>query len=172
MKNRKVEAKTFGEFDDVFQDPKKLITLTGFVSKKFKIHDVSTTRLMSNYFIFYGLNLLDASTEILRLFINPSKKIGKKKIKVTQNTTLHQVVLGLSQELGMAEFEELFPLQLRSVLENSLWNFKNDGFCFIDEHGNGVSFTQKDFVDLINEFDSNFTELMDEWARRNSKQEL
>ena len=170
MKNRMDETQTFGEFSGIFQDPKKLITLTGFVSKKFKVHDASTARLISNYFIFHGLNLLETSTDILRLFINPSKKIGKKKIKATQNTTLYQLVLAISQELGMAEFEELFPLHLRSVLGKSSWYFKNDGFCFIDEHGDGVSVTQKDFIDLINEFDSNFVAIMNEWTRRNSKQ--
>ena len=42
MKNRMDETQTFGEFSGIFQDPKKLITLTGFVSKKFKVHDAST----------------------------------------------------------------------------------------------------------------------------------
>ena len=48
--------------------------------------------------------------------------------------------------------------------------FKNNGFCFIDENGNGISFTQEDFVDLMYEFDSNFIEIIDEWTRRNAKQ--
>ena len=169
VKNRKDETKTFQDFNNVFQDPKKLTTLTGFVSKKFKIHDVSTIGLMSNYFIFHGLNYLETSTLILKEFINPTKKIGKKKIKVTKNTTLHQLVLSLAQELGMAEFEELFPKHFHHVLGNSSWYFKNNGFCFIDENGNGVSFTQENFADLINEFDSDFTEIIDEWARRNAK---
>ena len=172
MKNRKNESNTFSEFDVLFQDPKKLITLTGFISKKFKITDVSTSRLMSSYFVFYGINLVETSAGILRLIINPSKKIGKKKIKVTQNTTLHQLVLGLSQELGMDNFIELFPLRIRSILENVPWYFKNDGFSFIDECGNGISLTQKDFTDLIAEFDSNFTEILDEWKRRNSQQNM
>jgi len=170
VKNRKDETKTFQDFNDIFQDPKKLTTLTGFVSKKFKIRDVSTTRLMSNYFIFYGLNHLETSTFILKEFINPTKKIGKKKIKVTKNTTLYQLVISLAQELGMAEFEELFPKYFYTILGNSTWYFKNNGFCFIDENGNGVSFTQEDFVELMFEFDSNFTEITDEWARRNAKQ--
>ena len=172
MKNRKGEAQVFSEFDGIFQDPKKLITLTGFVSKKFKIHDTSTTRLLSSYFVFYGVNLVETSTDILKTFINPSKKIGKKKIRVTQSTTLHQLVLGLSQEIGMADFVELFPLRIRGVLENYSWYFKNDGFSFIDECGNGISFTQKDFTDVITEFNSNFTEILDEWKRRNSKQDV
>ena len=169
MKNRKEESQTFREFDDLFQDPKKLTTLTGFVSKKFKIQDASTTRLMSNYFVFHGLNYLETSTTILREFINPSKKIGKKKFKVTQNTTLRQLVVGLSQELGMAEFEEIFPNHFHAILGGSAWYFKNNGFCFIDEKGNGISFTQEDFVDLIKEFDSNFVEIIGEWMRRNAK---
>jgi len=169
IKNRREESLTFREFDDVFQDPKKLTTLTGFVSKKFKIHDMSTLRLMSSYFVFHGLNYLDTSARILREFVNPSKKIGKKKIKVTQNTTLHQLVVGLSQELGMAEFEELFPKHFYGILSGSAWYFKNNGFSFIDENGDGVSFTQESFVDLIREFDSNFVEIIDEWMRRNAK---
>ncbi len=170
MKNRKEESQTFREFDDIFQDPKKLTTLTGFISKKFKIQDSSTMRLMSNYFVFHGLNYLDTSTNILREFINPSKKIGKKKIKVTENTTLGQLVVGLSQELGMAEFEEIFPKPFYGIMTGSAWYFKNNGLCFIDEKGNGVSFTQEDFVDLIKEFDSDFVEIIDEWIRRNAKQ--
>ena len=170
IKNRKDETKMFQDFNDLFQDPKKLLTLTGFVSKKFKIQDVSTVRFMSNYFIFHGLNYLQTSTLILKEFINPAKKIGKKKIKVTENTTLHQLVLSLAQELGMTEFEELFPKYFYHILHNSPWYFKNNGFCFIDENGDGVSFTQKDFVDLMYEFDSNFTEIMDEWVRRNNNQ--
>ena len=170
IKNRKDESKTFQDFNNIFQDPKKLTTLTGFVSKKFEIHDVSTMRLMSNYFIFHGLNYLETSTSILKEFINPTKKIGKKKIKVTKNTTLYQLVLGLAQELGMTEFEELFPKNFRQILNNSAWYFKNNGFCFIDENGNGVSFTQEDFVELMFEFDSNFTEIIVEWTRRNTKQ--
>lgn len=170
IKNCKDESKTFQDFNDIFQDPKKLTTLTGFVSKKFKIRDVSTMRLMSNYFIFHGLNYLQTSTSILKEFINSTKKIGKKKIKVTKNTTLHQLVLSLVQELGMAEFEELFPKYFHHILGNSAWYFKNNGFCFIDENRNGVSFTQKDFVDLMFEFDSNFTEIIDEWTSRNAKQ--
>lgn len=170
IKNRKDETKTFQDFNDVFQDAKKLLTLTGFVSKKFKIQDVSTMRLMSNYFIFYGLDYLKTSTLILKEFINPTRKIGKKKIKVTENTTLQQLVLSLAQELGMAEFEELFPKHFHHILDNSAWYFKNNGFCFIDENGNGISFTQEYFVDLMNEFDSGFTEIIDEWTRRNAKQ--
>ena len=88
---------------------------------------------------------------------------------MAKNTTLHQLVLSLAQELGMAEFEELFPKYFHQVLGNSSWYFKNNGFCFIDENGNGVSFTQENFADLINEFDSNFTEIIDEWTRRNAK---
>ena len=170
IKNRKDESKTFQDFNNIFQDPKKLTTLTGFVSKKFKIRDVSTMRLMSNYFIFHGLNYLETSTSILKEFINPTKKIGKKKIKVRKDTTLHQLVLSLAQELGMAEFEELFPKYFHHIFGNSAWYFKNNGFCFIDENGNGLSFTQKDFVELMFEFDSNFTEIIDEWASRNAKQ--
>jgi len=170
IKNRKDGSKTFQDFNNIFQDPKKLTTLTGFVSKKFEISDVSTMRLMSNYFIFHGLNYLETSTSILKEFINPTKKIGKKKIKVTKNITLHQLVLSLAQELGMAEFEELFPKYFHHILGNSAWYFKNNGFCFIDENGNGVSFTQEDFVELMFEFDSNFTEIIDEWIRRNTKQ--
>jgi len=169
IKNRKEEIKTFQEFNDIFQDQKKLITLTGFVSKKFKIHDMSTRRLMSNYLIFFGLNYLETSTIILKEFINPSKKIGKKKTKVSENTTLYQLVISLAQELGMAEFEKLFPKKIHTVLNNSMWYFKNNGFCFIDENGDGVSFTQTDFMDLINEFDSNFVEIIDEWIRQNTK---
>jgi ribosomal protein S18 len=169
MKNRREESQTFCEFDDLFQDPKKLTTLTGFVSKKFNIQDASTTRLMSSYFIFHGLNYLETSTRVLKEFVNPSKKIGKKKIKATQNTTLHQLVVSLSQELGMAEFEDLFPKHFYGILGGSAWYFKNNGFSFIDEHGNGVSFTQESFVDLIKEFDSNFVEIIDEWMRRNAK---
>ena len=169
IKNRREESQTFREFDDVFQDPKKLATLTGFVSKKFKIQDMSTMRLMSNYFVFHGLNYLDTSANILREFVNSTKKIGKKKIKVTQNTTLHQLVVGLSQELGMVEFEELFPKHFYGILSSSAWYFKSNGFSFIDENGNGVSFTQESFVDLIKEFDSNFVEIIDEWMRRNAK---
>ena len=85
---------------------------------------------------------------------------------------MHQLVIGIAHELGMVEFEELFPLHLHDILEHNLWYFKNDGFCFIDKNGNGVSFAQKDFVDLINEFESNFNEMMDEWSRRNSKHEF
>ena len=170
IKNRKDESKTFQDFNNIFQDPKKLTTLTGFVSKKFEIRDVSTMRLMSNYFIFHGLNYLETSTSILKEFINPTKKIGKKKIKVTKNTTLHQLVLSLAQELGMAEFEELFPKYFHHILSNSAWYFKNNGFCFIDESGNGVSFTQENFIELMFEFDSNFTEIIDEWVSRNTKQ--
>ena len=170
VKNRTDETKTFQDFNNIFQDPKKLTTLTGFVSKKFKIQDVSTMRLMSNYFIFHGLNYLETSTFILREFINPTKKIGKKNIKVKENTTLHQLVLCLAQELGMADFEELFPKQFHYILGNSAWYFKNNGFCFIDENENGVSFTQEDFVNIMYEFDLNFTEIIDEWARRNAKQ--
>lgn len=170
IKNRKDESKTFQDFNNIFQDPKKLTTLTGFVSKKFKIRDVSTMRLMSDYFIFHGLNYLETSTSILKEFINPTKKIGKKKIKVTKNITLHQLVLSLAQELGMAEFEELFPKYFHHILGNSAWYFKNNGFCFIDKNGNGVSFTQEDFVELMFEFDLNFTEIIDEWIRRNTKQ--
>ena len=170
MKNRREESQTFREFDDLFQDLKKLTTLTGFVSKKFKIQDASTTRLMSSYFIFHGLNYLETSTRILKEFINPSKKIGKKKFKVTQNTTLRQLVVGLSQELGMAEFEDIFPNDFYVILGGSAWYFKNNGFCFINEKGDGVSFTQEDFVGLIKEFDSNFVEIIDEWTRRNAKQ--
>ena len=77
IKNRKDESKTFQDFNNIFQDPKKLTTLTGFVSKKFKIRDVSTMRLMSNYFIFYGLNFLETSTFFLKVFIIPTKNIGK-----------------------------------------------------------------------------------------------
>lgn len=81
------------------------------------------------------------------------------------------MVTGIAQELGMAEFEDLFPLHLYHIIENGSWYFKNDRFCFIDEHGNGDSFTQKGFADLIDEFDSNFTEIIDEWSRRNTGQE-
>lgn len=166
VKNRKEETETFKEFNDIFQDPKKLITLTGFISKKFNIKDISTMRLMSNYFIFHGLNYLETTKAILRELINPTKKIGKKKIKVTEKTTLNQLVVSLAQELGMAEFEELFPTHLRNVLGHSAWYFKNNGLCWIDENGNGVSFSQKQFIDLLNEFDSNFVAILDEWIRR------
>ena len=74
VKNRVNETKTFQDFNNLFQDPKKLVRFTGFVSKKFKISDVSTMRLMSNYFIFHGLNCLKTSTLILKEFINPTKK--------------------------------------------------------------------------------------------------
>ena len=172
VKNRVDENKTFQDFNNLFQDPKKLMTLTGFVLKKFKISDVSTMRLMSNYFIFHGLNCLETSTLILKEFINPTKKIGKKKIKVTENTSLHHLVSGLSQELGMSEFEQLFPKHFNYILNNSNWYFKNDGFCFINENGDGVSFTQEGFVSLMSEFDSNFTEIINEWKRRKDRQEV
>ena len=172
IKNRMDETKTFQDFNYLFQDPKKLVTLTGFISKKFKIPAVSTVRLMSNYFIFHGLNYLETSTLILKEFINPAKKIGKKNIKVTESTTLRQLVLSLAQELGMSEFEELFPKQFHYILNNSKWYFTNNGFCFINENGDGISFMQEDFTVLMIEFDSNFTAIIDEWKRRNDRQEI
>ena len=81
------------------------------------------------------------------------------------------MVLGISQELGMAEFEALFPLRLYAIAKNGSWYFKNDGLSFIDADGNGDSLTQKDFAQLIGEFDSNFSEMIEEWGRRNAKQE-
>ena len=66
IKNCKDETRTFVEFNEVFQDPKKLTTMTGFISKKFKISDESTTRLMSNYFVFFGLNYLETRIAVLR----------------------------------------------------------------------------------------------------------
>ncbi len=171
IKNRKEETQTFDDFNNVFQDPKKLITMTGFVLKKFNIDEISTSRMMSKFFIFHGLNRLETCACVLREFVNPSKKIGKKRIKVTQNTPLRQLVLGVSQELGMAEFEVLFPLQLHAIAQSGTWYFKNDGISFIDEDGNGNSITQKDFTELIGKFDSNFSEIIEEWKRRNAKQE-
>jgi len=169
VKNREEETQTFKDFNDIFQDPKKLITLTGFISKKFNVVDTSTMRLISNYFIFHGLNYMESTKAILREFINPTKKIGKKKIKVTENTTLNTLVISLAQELGMKEFEELFPIHLRNILGHSAWYFKNNGFCWIDEKGNGVSLTQNEFVSMLNEYDANFDAILDEWIRRKNK---
>jgi hypothetical protein len=169
VKNRKEETQTFKDFNEIFQDPKKLITLTGFISKKFNVTDTSTMRLMSNYFIFHGLNYLEDTGTILKEFINPTKKIGKKKIRVTENTTLNTLVISLAQELGMKEFEELFPTKLCNVLGHPTWYFKNNGLCWIDEKGNGVSLPQNEFVSMLNEFDSNFVAILDEWIRRKNK---
>ena len=37
INNRKEETKTFQEFNDIFQDPKKMVTLSSFVSKKLRL---------------------------------------------------------------------------------------------------------------------------------------
>ncbi len=172
IKNRKNESHTFGEFNRLFQDPKMLITLTGFASKKFKIAEASTERMMSSYFIYHGMNRLETCAMILREFVNPSKKIGKKRIRVAGNMPLIHMVIGISQELGMDEFKDLFPLRLHAVMESSSWYLKDGGICIIDEDGNGDSFTQKEFADVIEEFDSNLAEIIEEWVRRNSKREM
>jgi len=169
IRNRKEETKTFQDFYGIFEDPKKLVTLTGFISKKFNIQDVSTLRLMSNYFIFHGLNYLEATKTIFREFINPTKKIGKQKRKVDEKTTLKQLVISLAQELGMKEFEELFPTPLRNILGHSSWYFHNNELVWIDEKGNGVSLTLEDFKELLEEFDLNFCAIIDEFIRRKKK---
>ena len=169
VKNRKEETQTFKDFNEIFQDPKKLITLTGFISKKFNVIDTSTMRLMSNYFIVHGLNYLEATKAILKEFINSTKKIGKKKIKVAENTTLNTLVISLAQELGMNEFEELFLIHLRNILGHSAWYFKNNGLVWIDENGNGVSLSQNEFVSMLCEYDSNFLAILDEWICRKNK---
>ena len=169
VKNRKEETQTFKDFNEIFQDPKKIMTLTGFISKKFNVVDTSTMRLMSNYFIFHGLNYLEVTKAILKEFINPAKKIGKKKIKVAENTTLNTLVISIAQELGMNEFEELFPIHLRNILGHSSWYFKNNGLVWIDKKGDGVSLSQNEFASMLDEYDSNFVEILDEWIRRKSK---
>ena len=115
------------------------MTLSGFILKKFNIDEISTNRLMSNYFIFHGLNYLENTKTILKEYIDPTKRIGKKRIKITENTTLNQLVTSLAQELGMAEFEELFPTHLRNVLDYSVRYFKNNRLTWIDNKGNGIS---------------------------------
>jgi hypothetical protein len=84
--------------------------------------------------------------------------------------TLNQLVTSLAQELGMAEFEKLFPTHLRNVLGYSARYFKNERLTWIDNKGNGVSISQNEFIDLLNEFDSNFVEIVNEWTRRKNKQ--
>jgi len=42
IKERQEEAQTFQDFWDIFQTPKKLITLEQFILKKFNIKDKST----------------------------------------------------------------------------------------------------------------------------------
>jgi hypothetical protein len=170
INNRKEETKTFQEFNDIFQDPKKMVTLSSFVSKKFKIDEISTSRLMSNYFIFHGLNYLENTTIILKEYIDPTKRIGKKRMRITESMTLNQLVTSLAQELGMAEFEELFPAHLRNVLGYSARYFKNEQLTWIDNKGNGVSISQNEFIDLVNEFDSNFVDIINEWTRRKNRQ--
>ncbi len=169
INNCKEETKTFQEFNNIFQDPKKMITLSSFISKKFKIDEMSTGRLMSNYFIFHGLNYLENTKTILKEYVDPTKRIGKKRIKITESMTLNQLVTSLAQELGMAEFEDLFPTHLRNVLDYSARYFKNERLTWIDNKGNGVSIPQNEFVDLLNEFDSNFVEIINEWTRRKNK---
>ncbi len=170
ISNLNADTKIFQDFNNIFQEPKKMITLSGFISKKFNIEDTSTSRLVSNYFIFHGLNYLENVKIILKEYINPTKKIGKQKKKTTENTTLNQLVISLAQELGMVEFEELFSTRLRDVLDQSSWYFKNNNLNWIDDKGNGVSIAQNEFVNLLNEFDSNVVAIMDEWLRRKNKQ--
>jgi hypothetical protein len=169
ISNRKEETETFQEFNGIFQDPKKMITLSGFISKKFNVGEISTSRLISNYFIFHGLNYLENTKTILKEYVDPTKRIGKKRVRVTEGMTLNQLVTSLAQELGMAEFEELFPPHLRDVSGYSARYFKNGRLTWIDSKGNGVSVSQNEFVDLLNEFDSNFVEIVNEWTRRKNK---
>lgn len=169
LRNRKEETDTFRDFNDIFQDPKKLITLEQFIFKKFGIENVSTIRLMSNYFIFHALNYLEAIKMILKEYIDPTKKIGERGKRITEDTTLNQLVISLAQETHLPDFEKLFPKHFRNILGHSALYFKNNEFCYFDENKNEISLTQEEFVDLMNETDVNFLAITDEWARRKSK---
>jgi len=171
IKERQAEAQTFQDFWDIFQTPKKLITLEQFILKKFGIEDVSTIRLMSNFFIFHALNWLETNKMILKEFIDPTKKIGERGKRITEDTTLNQLVISLAQEVKLPDFEKLFPKHFRNILGHSAWYFENNKFCYFDENKNEISLTQEEFVDLMNETDVNFLAITDEWVRRKSKQD-
>ncbi len=165
MKNRVEENKTFKHVVGFYKDTQKLKQLITFNQKTFGISDVDTRRILSHYIIFHGFNIIETHKGFLTQLINPKMPIGKRKIKVDENTTLNQIVFGLSQELKFPSLEKLFPSKLRNVLGHSGWYFQDSKFCYMDQK-NQVCFTVDEFTKAFKELDKNMLEIVAQWEKR------
>lgn len=166
MKNRVEENKTFKQVVHLFKDSIRLKQLVDFNQISLGIKDMDTRRILSHYIIFHGFNIIEMHKAFLTQLINPEIPIGKKKLKIKNNSTLNQMVYGLSQELKFPDFEKLFPSKLRNILGHSNWFFENSKFCFIHDEDKQICFTVTEFIKEIKELDKNMNLIVTEWISK------
>jgi hypothetical protein len=177
LKNTSQTSVTVRSIEQFFSNPSSMKLFTGFNQQKFKISEIDSRRLLSNFILFHGLNYIEAHKLYLIEIINPNKKIGQlpnpgkkdTRKKVTSQLTLGQLISLLSEELNQNDFGDLYPKEFRNTLGHSTWWWKNGKLTYIDKNNVEKTLTYKQFQDLINEFDSNMTELNNEYIRRRPK---